>query len=425
MPQIANPISTEDDSGGWTLVGGTDIHECIDEGVDAHDSDTSIVSFAQFDGEYFRVKFASCFQPDDYDEFKVRIVARRRGLAIQHPELKIEWYEGSTLIENLGNVVIDVTTHTLFEVTLSEAAAESLTDYSNIQVKVTIDKNTGNTGDVRITALGISLNNTRHMASTIVSPDSRVDLSLIQFAGHSEHPRSSTIYSTTRSALVSAVTLLQSSWVLQIAEATVNSRMFIAVYDADVESRFCYIGSQGRTAFLIVNPGQTTGLSIATPASRFAFLIVSPGTILDPVTIHGRSSMALRPLDGFYVWLSNTLRDLVSTISPTTTYYEAQKFEPPVGSSWIHVKYDLGDENTWQVEFTEVRVNGELILRIHVPIQQGDATALAFAGTLFNYFNNLAMYGIRFRAPYIAKRGRWKEFWLVQLNCPFIVHDYA
>lgn len=75
MPQTLLPDGTIS-SGNWSAVGAATIHEAIDEGVDAHDGDTTYADSGAFVPSAFQVSFANVVDNDFFVGLVIRVTAR-------------------------------------------------------------------------------------------------------------------------------------------------------------------------------------------------------------------------------------------------------------------------------------------------------------------------------------------------------------
>lgn len=133
MAQVLKPNSTIT-TGFVVLTGGATVHACLDETIAATDGDTSRVQAVG--PTAFEVGLETGYEPSDLTAHAVKVSARYGGAMTSQGYL-IELMEGATSIASLA--VTLTSSYATYTLALTSGEAASITDYSNLSVKITID----------------------------------------------------------------------------------------------------------------------------------------------------------------------------------------------------------------------------------------------------------------------------------------------
>lgn len=102
------------------------------------------------------------------------------------------------------------------------------------------------------------------------------------------------------------------------------------------------------------------------------------------------------------------------------TEYDNAKIEHPKDSIWARVNIrngntdhvQIGKPNTW-------RNNGVLIVQLFGPINTGMAQLNILADKVVVAFRRVTAGGVTYRSPSKQQLGRTRDWWQINVNCPF------
>jgi hypothetical protein len=144
---FGRPISTIS-SGGWSAVNEATLHEATDETTQNGDTD---YAEAGVDDTTMELLLNEITDPETDSNHVVRFYAN--SVSGGSPEkMTVGLYQGNTLIATvLNNGTLTRDAYTLYSYTLTTGEASSITDYSDLRVRFTIDSGVTGSDSIRVT----------------------------------------------------------------------------------------------------------------------------------------------------------------------------------------------------------------------------------------------------------------------------------
>jgi hypothetical protein len=102
------------------------------------------------------------------------------------------------------------------------------------------------------------------------------------------------------------------------------------------------------------------------------------------------------------------------------TEYDNVKTEHPKDGIWARV--NIRPSVTSQTEIgnpVTFRTLGVMIVQLFAPFDTGDRDLLVLADKIVTVFRRVTADGVTYRTPTVLSIGRNKEWWQVNVNCPF------
>lgn len=145
MAQFGRPDSTLD-TGSWSAVGSSPLHNCINE---VTPNDDSTYALAESDGLIFKVTLSDIADPSSSTGHIIRCTSKSSGSG-KGEDVYVYLYQGETLIASSGKWSTRGVygTDTL---TLTAGEAGAITDYTNLRFWVEVDIGSGET--MRVTQI--------------------------------------------------------------------------------------------------------------------------------------------------------------------------------------------------------------------------------------------------------------------------------
>lgn len=148
MVQYAVPNSTVSKDANWIIVGAATVHETVDEGINSGTPDNAATRMAIIRstaniGDAFRVGLSDLQDPGTNNRTGHKLYVHQNCRDVASPagapgSLAARLYQGTTLIKNWGAPLgIPLTTaYGTVPLTLSEAEAQAITDYTDLEVEI-------------------------------------------------------------------------------------------------------------------------------------------------------------------------------------------------------------------------------------------------------------------------------------------------
>lgn len=414
MTYALKPSSTITNS-VWSLVGDTDVHLCIDEGVDAAD-DATTYAFSTNLGDYFEVQLPDPgFTPVVAAGHKIRVRGRVYSVGATDGEIQIDLYDGGSLggslVYSTGRQLLLPSFGTYeFDLGLSNP----LGDYTNLTL-VLSDTGSGIARRVRVTALEFSIPNEFPIDGT--SAGSSTPSGTV--VGRGALTGSSDGLSTPSATCVGRGALSGSS-----AASSQVAGVLIAVAPISGSSA----GSSAASATgirAVLATGTSSGTSaLSGTVQGFGALL---GTIATTSTVNGLliDSSGLGP----YELISNAVRlrfqQTVKVPESIPVQFDNAPFAAPTQTTWARVKVRVGAAE--QIAFgatNSYRKTGELIVSFYTPLGTGDQAALALADLVKSSFRLVETDPVVYGVPSTRPGMRDGAFWRVDVVVPFLA-DFA
>ncbi len=153
--QYARPDGTVS-AGSWTAVGAATHHDAINETTP--NGDTDYVQIATTTNPTLNVSTTDVFDPVLSTGHVIRFRANASGTGGAE-RMRMELYQGSTLIASTGNLAITRGSYAAYSYTLSQSEADAITDYTDLRFWFTVQQ-VGSGEFIRVTQAEFELTDT-------------------------------------------------------------------------------------------------------------------------------------------------------------------------------------------------------------------------------------------------------------------------
>ncbi len=126
-------------------------------------------------------------------------------------------------------------------------------------------------------------------------------------------------------------------------------------------------------------------------------------------------------VDGSYKSLVNTIRVRHETLIPGLRYlFDNEPDDRDETLPYIRLTFDFDDADDRVFGKTyRVRKSGEIISKIHIPLEDGDEAALQEADSIASAMRQTDADGVFYGNPSVRAAGREGAFWMIEVRTPF------
>lgn len=417
---LVAPNSTVSNT-GWTLVGGADVHECINHPVEAPDDATYVQDTA--DGDTFEVGLPDpglTFTPTQNARIRVRV--RHSGIGIDNPQLFVILRENGSDIFTSDKIEIPLTGPLNLEIDVGFVPS----DFSVLSIAI-LDGASGGERRFRVYELELVIPGPNDETAGGSSARAAITgVGAIAGTGVGGSRASSSV------AAVGALVGLAAGG--SLCFATISAFGALAGTAAAGSSSAAVCGGVGglvgiaasgsQAAAPLAGSGAVAGHAAGGSSARSG--VGGVGSLAGVAIGGSRASIELPEIEqlGIYAKISRLVRErfngaIASPLSLTTVYDNAA-FNPAPTVTWARVRVrcdvasqiGLGNGNRY-------RKTGAATISIHTPLGTGVNDANAIAVQVVDAFRNVANQHVRFRSPSIRSSASNGKQWVTEVECPF------